>query len=110
MCELFGMSSDHPWAGGQELNMFRLRGGQAADNSDGWGMAWRENGTFHLFKEPTPAHQSAFFAQLDKNEKWTAFEPGELCVYRSGKLIGRMMTRTTLPSGSERHLQARYKF
>ena len=64
MCELFGISSDYPLLASQELNVFRLRGGQAADNPDGWGLAWRENGVFHLFKEPTPAHQSALFAQL----------------------------------------------
>jgi predicted glutamine amidotransferase len=64
MCELFGMSSDYPVAASQELNTFRLRGGHDADNPDGWGIAWRENGTFHLSKEPIPAYQSALFAQL----------------------------------------------
>lgn len=64
MCELFGISSDYPVAASQQLNEFRLRGGQAADNPDGWGLAWRENGTIRLFKEPTPAHQSELFAQL----------------------------------------------
>lgn len=64
MCELFGISSDYPVAASQELNAFRLRGGQAADNPDGWGLAWQENGTFRLAKEPTPAHQSTLFAQL----------------------------------------------
>ncbi|MFZ2541106.1 MAG: class II glutamine amidotransferase, partial [Gallionella sp.] len=39
---------------------------------------------------------------LDENEKWTAFEAGELRLYRSGKMIGRMMTQTTLVD-SERH-------
>jgi predicted glutamine amidotransferase len=64
MCELFGLSSDYPVAASQELNAFRLRGGEAADNPDGWGLAWQENGTFRLAKEPTPAHQSTLFAQL----------------------------------------------
>jgi len=64
MCELFGLSSDYPVAASQELNAFRLRGGQGADNPDGWGLAWQENGTFRLAKEPTPAHQSTLFAQL----------------------------------------------
>lgn len=64
MCELFGISSDYPVAASQQLNEFRRRGGQAADNPDGWGLAWRENGTFRLSKEPTPAHQSELFAQL----------------------------------------------
>lgn len=30
---------------------------------------------------------------LNENEKWTAFEAGELRVYRSGKLIGQVMTQ-----------------
>lgn len=64
MCELFGISSDYPIAASQELNGFRLRGGQAADNPDGWGLAWQEYGAFRLSKEPTAAHQSALFAQL----------------------------------------------
>ena len=67
MCELFGISSDYPIAAGQELNAFRLRGGQEADNPDGWGLAWQENGTFRLVKEPIPAHQSKLFAQLSGN-------------------------------------------
>ncbi|MHB1236243.1 MAG: class II glutamine amidotransferase [Gallionella sp.] len=64
MCELFGISSDYPVTANQELDKFRLRGGQAADNPDGWGLAWWENSTFHLSKEPIPAHQSTLFAQL----------------------------------------------
>ena len=64
MCELFGMSSSQPLNMAQELNKFRLHGGEVADNPDGWGLAWRENGAFRLSKEPTPAHQSALFAQL----------------------------------------------
>jgi glutamine amidotransferase len=51
-------------AASQDLNTSRLRGGHDADNPDGWGIARRENGTFHLSKEPIPAHQSALFAQL----------------------------------------------
>lgn len=64
MCELFGMSSSHPLNMARELNAFRLHGGEIADNPDGWGMAWQENATFRLSKEPIPAHQSALFTQL----------------------------------------------
>ncbi len=64
MCELFGISCNYPLALSQELNEFRLRGGQKADNPDGWGIAWWEGGKFELSKEPTPAHQSAHFAHL----------------------------------------------
>ncbi len=44
-------------------------------------------------------HNSVLIATepLEKNEKWTAFEAGELRVYRSGNLTGRMMAH---PSGS----------
>ena len=64
MCELFGISSDYPIDESQELNTFRLRGGQTADNPDGWGLAWWDTGKFQLSKEPTPAYQSALFAHL----------------------------------------------
>ncbi|MBI4807845.1 MAG: class II glutamine amidotransferase [Nitrosomonadales bacterium] len=64
MCELFGISSDYPVVISKELNEFRLRGGRAADNPDGWGLAWQEHGTFRIAKEPIPAHQSTLFAQL----------------------------------------------
>ena len=64
MCELFGMSSSHPLNMVRELNEFRLRGGDIADNPDGWGLASWESGAFRLSKEPVPAHQSALFAQL----------------------------------------------
>jgi glutamine amidotransferase len=32
---------------------------------------------------------------LDAADGWIAFEPGELRVYRSGRLAGRMLTRPT---------------
>lgn len=35
-----------------------------ADNPDGWGLAWKENQSFRLAKEPIPAHQSELFARL----------------------------------------------
>jgi glutamine amidotransferase len=37
---------------------------------------------------------------LDENE-WIAFEPGELRVYREGKMVGHMMTNTMPPSNSK---------
>ncbi len=64
MCELFGLSSSQPLNMMRELNEFRLHGGEVADNPDGWGLASWENGEFRLSKEPLPAHQSAFFAEL----------------------------------------------
>lgn len=64
MCELFGMSASGPTTAGTALAEFRLRGGQTADNPDGWGLACWGNGAFHLFKEPTPAYLSTRFARL----------------------------------------------
>jgi len=64
MCELFGLSASQPLTVRQELEQFRLRGGFAADNPDGWGLAWRENEAFHLAKEPQAAHCSAGFKIL----------------------------------------------
>jgi glutamine amidotransferase len=37
---------------------------------------------------------------LDEDE-WIAFEPGELRVYREGKMVGHMMTNTMPPSNSK---------
>ncbi|MFA5826070.1 MAG: class II glutamine amidotransferase, partial [Gallionellaceae bacterium] len=73
MCELFGMSSSYPLNMARELNEFRLHGGEVADNPDGWGIASWENGTFHLAKEPIPAHQSALFAQLGESTHSSLF-------------------------------------
>jgi predicted glutamine amidotransferase len=64
MCELFGMSASQAVTARGALSDFRLRGGLVADNPDGWGLAWWENGVFRLAKEPLPAHQSAPFARL----------------------------------------------
>ena len=64
MCELFGMSASQAVTARGALSDFRLRGGLAADNPDGWGLAWWDNGVFRLAKEPLPAHQSAPFARL----------------------------------------------
>jgi glutamine amidotransferase len=64
MCELFGMSASGAAAVEGPLGEFRLRGGVAADNPDGWGLASWDNGAFHVFKEPEPAAQSMLFAEL----------------------------------------------
>jgi predicted glutamine amidotransferase len=70
MCELFGLSASAPAAvRNTPLGRFPPRGGQVADNPDGWGLAWREadgpaTGKFQLAKEPTPGWQSARFARL----------------------------------------------
>ncbi len=77
MCELLGISSQQaaPWH--DPLTVFQQRGGNTADNPDGWGLAWR-------------------------NATWKAFQAGELRVYRDGKLIGSLQTEPTwVTPGSE---------
>lgn len=70
MCELFGLSASRPLAGRETpLGEFRRHGGAAADNPDGWGIAWRELGqhgqaVFRLEKEPLPGYRSERFAEL----------------------------------------------
>ncbi|MGF1547423.1 MAG: class II glutamine amidotransferase [Thiotrichales bacterium] len=65
MCELFGFSASRPLdATTLPLAAFRARGGAIADNPDGWGVAWRENGTFQLKKSPEPGSRSDVFAEL----------------------------------------------
>ncbi|MDP2433928.1 MAG: class II glutamine amidotransferase [Pseudomonadota bacterium] len=65
MCELFGLSAHRPLAGWElPLAAFRDRGGGAADNPDGWGIAWRVGAGFQLEKEAAPACQSALFAGM----------------------------------------------
>ena len=64
MCELFGLSSNRPVLPGEFLRRFRERGGNTADNPDGWGLAVLEDGAFRLIKEPQPAVRSARFLEL----------------------------------------------
>ena len=64
MCELFGLSSNRPVPPGELLRRFRERGGNTADNPDGWGLAVLEDGAFRLIKEPQPAMRSARFLEL----------------------------------------------
>lgn len=64
MCELFGMSASRPAQAAEPLSRLRLRGGQEADNPDGWGVAWWEGAASHLVKEPLPACQSETFSAL----------------------------------------------
>lgn len=64
MCELFGLSSNQPVPPGELLCRFGARGGDTADNPDGWGLATLEDGVFRLTKEPIAAARSARFRQL----------------------------------------------
>jgi len=64
MCELFGLSSNRPVPPGELLCRFGARGGDTADNPDGWGLATLEDGAFRLTKEPIAAARSTRFRQL----------------------------------------------
>lgn len=64
MCELFGLSADRLTDLATSLAVFRPRGGETADNPDGWGLAFREHGAFVLHKQPEPAAVSPLFARL----------------------------------------------
>lgn len=64
MCELFGLSANRRTDFAVSLSRFRKRGGGTADNPDGWGLAYREQGVFVLHKEPGPAARSARLLQL----------------------------------------------
>jgi len=65
MCELFGMSASQRIAGSAlPLVTFRARGGATADNPDGWGIAWRDEASLRLEREPSPGHSSERFARV----------------------------------------------
>lgn len=64
MCELFGVSASRPVRPTLLLREFRLRGGFAADNRDGWGVSYWQPAEFRLFKEPEPGASSALFGEL----------------------------------------------
>lgn len=69
MCELLGMSASQPLPARETLAEFRRRGGLAADNPDGWGLAWLEDGVFRLAKEPQPACRSPLFEELSETTR-----------------------------------------
>jgi glutamine amidotransferase len=61
MCELLGVSVCPPARLGVYFKHFRPR---AAENRDGWGMAWWHDGRPEVRKEPLPAHESDLAARL----------------------------------------------
>ena len=83
MCELFGLSAGSPMPAAEALRAFRARGGLAADNPDGWGLACWEDDILHLFKEPEPAGLSTLF--------------GELCETVRSRLIVAHVRKARLP-------------
>jgi len=61
VCELLGISSNRPAVWNGSLMLFQRRGGETADNPDGWGLAWREHDTWQLHKAPEAAAHSTEF-------------------------------------------------
>lgn len=64
MCELFGASAESSRRFDGWLRPFRGRGGETADNPDGWGIAWWHEGEERIEKSPEPGHGSERFAAL----------------------------------------------
>lgn len=64
MCELLGISSSRPIRPQALLRAFQKRGGGTADNPDGWGLAFLDEGRFTLHKEPLPAVGSQELTEL----------------------------------------------
>jgi glutamine amidotransferase len=67
MCELFGASSSAPRGLFPWLGPFRQRGGEAADNPDGWGIAHWQDGDPKIEKSPEPGWCSAHFQRVSEN-------------------------------------------
>lgn len=67
MCELFGASSSTPRGLYRWLAPFRARGGGAADNPDGWGIAYWLEGHPQVEKSPEPGWNSAQFLRVAEN-------------------------------------------
>jgi glutamine amidotransferase len=64
MCELLGISASRSVPVQPLLRAFRCRGGETADNPDGWGLAFQSGGGFALHKEPLPAAESDVFVEI----------------------------------------------
>ncbi len=64
MCELLGISSSRRMNAQDLLHEFRRHGGETADNTDGWGMAFLRDDRFVLHKEPLPAARSHGYVEL----------------------------------------------
>jgi glutamine amidotransferase len=58
MCELFGASAGAARDYARWLIPFRQRGGATADNADGWGIAYWQQGQSRIEKSPEPGWQS----------------------------------------------------
>lgn len=60
MCELFALSSRQPTVATFSLDRFAARGGLDGRTIDGWGLALYDGADLRLYREPEPAHDSAW--------------------------------------------------
>lgn len=67
MCELFGASASQARGYSPWLTPFRERGGAAADNPDGWGIASWASDQARIEKSPEPGWRSERFRELAQN-------------------------------------------
>lgn len=64
MCELLGISADKPKVMSKWLGAFRKRGGDIADNPDGWGVARWQGERVVIEKSPEPGCRSLHLGEL----------------------------------------------
>jgi glutamine amidotransferase len=60
MCELFAMSSSQPTAVNYSMHELARHGGLTADNADGWGLAYMEQGDARVFRDIDAAAESPY--------------------------------------------------
>src|SRR5512135_2363464 len=64
MCELYAQSSSVPGEADEALRVLASHGGDTGPHSDGWGIAYMQDGDALLVREPCAAHDSACLAFL----------------------------------------------
>lgn len=68
MCELFAMSASRPTIVEYTLDRFAREGGERHRNRDGWGIVFAEDRDAHIFREATPAADSALARMVVERE------------------------------------------
>lgn len=68
MCELFAMSASRPTVVEYTLDRFAREGGEVHRNRDGWGIMYAEERDAHVFREASPAADSALARMVIERE------------------------------------------
>jgi len=93
MCELFCVSSQQPTTVPHSLTEFANRGGDTGNHSDGWGIAFFQDGDALLIREPRPSARSAHLVFLRER-----LEPSALLISHIRRATqGRVSLRNTQP-------------